>query len=552
MKLDIAGVVDQIGAFYGKLPLSQKIALPLVFVGSVMLLVFVSRWGSRPDYAVLYSGLQTNDSAAVITALKEKKVGYRLRDDGSVIEITPPSLVSELRLELASTGIPQGDGEGFELFNELPLGMTRAWEKVTGLRALQGELAKTIKSIKAVESARVHITTPDRSVFAKRDAEATASVLLKLKRGEELSPRQIKGIVNLVAGAVERLKSANVTILDETGRMLNETPEASDLGVGDVGRLDYQKKLEQEFSRRIESMLSEILGPGKAIARVTADLDFSQYQKEEEVYDPGGVVMRSEQVVEEGAQKNVGGGVPGVISNLTNDPQLLNPPSAQAGESKRQEATRNFEVSRSVAHSVAATGKIVRLTAAVLVDGQRTASATIETEGATQPATENYEALPPEMMKQIDRLVKQAIGFDSSRGDIVTVENIRFFEQEDKLHEFLADKNDLSVVIDALPWAFRGLALFLLFVVLILPVVRFLTRPTESEVDLSRLLPSGLEELEVELESERAKTSKLPESPENAVDIEELEELLAENSSIVAANPQQAALLIKYWLNEGR
>lgn len=552
MKFDIAGVFDQAVTSFVKLPIAHKIALPVMMAGSVLTIMFVSNWASRPDYQVLYSGLEESDAASVVEKLKDQKVAFRLTDGGKTIEVSPPRIVPEMRLELASAGVPSGGKGGYELFNETNLGQTAFVEEIKLLRAQQGELERTIQSIDAVRSVRVHITNPKRSAFVKRDVAPTASVLLKLKAGSELTPQQIKGIANLVAGSVERLTPENVTIIDTKGNTLNSKKDNDVIGGADVTRIEYQRKIEKGYEEQIESMLAEVLGPGKAVARVTADLDFSKYEKEEESYDPGGQVTRSERSIEEAAGASAEGGVPGVVSNLTNDPGLLTPPDSSKGNNRRRESVKNFELSRAVSRTVSAAGKVNRITVAVLVDGQYIEGAAAA-EGKTAPAAAHiYRPLNNEMLRKIEGLVKQSVGFDPARGDVVTIENMQFMEPDQSLEEAIESGVWERRIASFLPWLLTGLFLVLFFMILIKPLVKFLFSPTDAEVDLSRLLPAGIGELEAELEAERVKLSTLPDMGQASVNIEELEELLAENSRLVRESPQQAALLIRYWLNDGR
>ena len=550
MKFDIGAIFSQIVSMYMRMPLAQKIALPVLIGGSVFAITFVSRWASRPDYALLFSGLQEADAASVVQYLKDKKIGFQLRDNGSAIEVTPPEKVNELRLELAASGLPKGGNVGYEIFKENALGRTAFAEKTMYVQALQGELERTIQSIGAVRSVRVHITKPDRSVYSSKDVLPTASVLVSLKPAAELTPAQVKGIANLVSNAVERLTPENVTIVDTAGNLLNEKKDLETTGGADVTRIDYQRKMEATFERRIESMLGEILGPGKAIARVTADLNFNKFEKEEEVFDPSGKVTRSERAVSEQAGLTAEGGMPGVVSNLTNQAELINPPNNGSNSNVRSETVTNYEVSRSVSRTTAQLGKLNRLSVAVLVDGQYLGAPGAEAAANTE---KEYQPLTPEIMKQIDNLVKQAVGYDASRGDIISVENIRFHAPDQSLEKVMAEANSSQLLYNVGSWALPLVLIVLFFVVIVRPMVKFLLNPTDAEVDLSRLLPAGIEELEAELEAERKKMQVLPEMGSGpTIDIEELEGLLAENSRMVRENPQQAALLIRYWLNEGR
>lgn len=551
MKFDIAAIFEQIVTMYARLPLAQKVAIPVLVAGTSFVIVFVSRWASRPDYQLLFSNLEEADAAAVVETLKEKKIGFQLRDDGRTIDVTPPDKVHELRLELASAGLPKGGNVGFEIFNENTLGQTGFVEGVKYVRALQGELERTIRAIDVVKAVRVHITQPQKSVFVSRDVLPTASVLLRLKPGAELTPPQIKGIAHLVSGSVERLTPENVAIMDSNGAMLNKAQDEKSLDGADLTQLEYKQSVETAYARRIESMLAEILGPGKAVARVTASIDFNKYDKEEEAYDPSGRVMRSERSIEEGATASAEGGVPGVASNLTNEPGLLTAPDSSKKGSLHSESVKNYEVSRAVSKTTGAAGAIERVTAAVLVDGTYdTATSGAKDANGNPVVDKKYKPLTAEMLRQIDNLVRQAIGFDTTRGDVVTVENIRFFEPDANIEAALGEDRTWIKIFSLLPYISSALVLIVLFV-LVKPLIKFLVKPPDAEVDLSRLLPTGIEELEAELEAEKAKISLIPEGKGKAIDLEEIQELLGENSRIVKENPQQAALLIRYWINEG-
>lgn len=533
---------------YFKLPLVQKIVFPLLIVGSVAGIITVSKWANQPDYAVLFSDLSPTDSSAVIERLKSQKVKYEIRGDGTTIAISPPEVVHELRISLAGEGVPKGGVVGLELFDQANLGATNLQEKIKFQRAIQGELERTINSIDGVLSSRVHIVQPEKSVFAKRGAVPTASVMLRLRGESELGKKQIKGITNLVAGSVEGLARESVTIVDTFGNLLT----ASEDGVESLGveatRLQYQQEVERGYVQRIEQMLVRVLGPNRAVARVTADLDFSTNERQEESYDPSGQVIRSERAISEGAGSQARGGVPGVVSNLSNTPDLLAPKGLGNDSSSRSEQVKNYEVSKAITKSSSPRGKLVRLSVAVIVDGAREE---VPVTGETDIAPAKlFKPLESDMLAQIESTVKSAVGFDSARGDTVSVENIPFFEPSDEVAKEMDKKATQDLIFNILFRAGPVLFLILFFFVIVRPLVRFLVTPTDAEVDLSRLLPTGIQELEAELETERSKASVPTFEP--AVDLEQLEELMAENSRIVKENPRQAALLIRYWLNDGR
>jgi flagellar M-ring protein FliF len=543
---DPSAILAQLTDGYMKLPLVQKILFPVLLIASVSGIIFVSKWANRPEFVTLFSDLEPADSASVIERLKDLKVKYQVEGGGAVITISPPSMVHELRMTLAGEGIVQGGKVGLEIFEASNLGTTSFQERVKFTRAIQGELERTIESLDAVHAARVHIAQPEKSVFANKSQQPTASVMLRLSGRSELVTQQIKGIAHLVAGSVEGLTPENVTILDANGSLLttpeDETGEQLQM---EATRLSYQREIEKGFVTRIEQVLSTVLGPGKAIARVTADMDFTQSEREEETFDPGGRVLRSERTMKEGSGSSQRGGVPGVVSNMSNpSPDTLDGPGGSS--SSRNEEVRNYEVSRAVSRTRSPQGNLTRLSVAVVVDGLYES---VVAEDGTE--TKTFKPLPNQMLEKIENVVKSAVGYDPVRGDSITVENIAFNAQSDNFVEQMDAKATQDMIFNAIFRAGPVLFLILFFFVIVRPLVRFIITPTEAELDLERLLPTGLKELEQELDAERSKASKLPEL-DQSVDLEQLEELMAENSRIVKENPQQAALLIRYWLNDGR
>ena len=544
--LDPSAILAQLTEGFVRLPLTQKILFPLLIVGSVMGIIYVSKWAGRPDFVVLYSDLKPADSSAVIDQLKAQKIKYEVRGGGDTIAISPPEIVHELRITLAGEGIPKGGTVGMEIFDNLSLGATSFVEKRNFQRALQGELERTITAIDMVSSARVHITQPEKSVFSKKGEHPTSSVMLRLRSGAELTQKQVKGIANLVAGSVEGLAAENVTIIDVYGNLLTKKEDGEDnLGL-EATRLQYQREIEKGYAQQIEQMLSRVLGAGKVVARVSANMDFSVNEREEESYDPGGQVMRSLRSVEEGVGASQRGGIPGVVANLTNDPDLLSPPSANSENTSRREEVKNFEVSRAVSRTIVPRGRLTKLTVAVLVDGTYEAVPAPDGSGEQQV----FKPLSSEVLSQIENLVRGAVGYDAARGDSITVENIPFSMPDGQDAALLEKEASHNLIFKYLSYLGPILFILLFFIVAVRPVVKFLVTPTEAEVDLTRLLPTGIQELEKELDQERTK-AQVPEYVP-AVDIHQLEDMMAENSRIVKENPHQAALLIRYWLNDGR
>jgi flagellar M-ring protein FliF len=567
--LDPKVIFSQIVDRYMKLPLAQKIAAPVLLAFCVWSVVYASKVATAPEYSVLYSDLSSTDAGAVVQRLKELKIGYRL--EGNTISVSPPSQVHELRLSLASEGLPKTGSVGYELFDGTSFATTTLGEMVKKQRALQGELERTIMSLDAVVAARVHISQPEKTIFAKQAQDPGASVLLKLKPGSELDKKQIKGITNFVASGVEGLKPESVTIIDEFGNLLSSRPEEGDDFGADATRLQYSREIERGYVQRIESMLAKVLGPGKVVARVTADLDFSSSEREEESYDPGSRVIRSERSIEEGSGSEQRGGVPGVVSNLSNDPRAMEQQEGVSEQNSRKENVKNFEISRAVTRSSQARGKLIRLSAAVLVDGKVAEAPELDAEGKpTGKVSKSYEALAPEVLSQVEAIVKSAVGFDSTRGDVVTVENVPFFSPDESLQAELAKahQTDQYLKFGGMMVPVVALALFVLFV--LRPLVKFLTTSSQQEYDLSKLLPNELLNADAPAGGRQigdtdgiGPDARPAEGQgtdgrgsigglEPSINLEQFEEVVSENVRLVKENPQQAALLIRYWLNDGR
>lgn len=375
---------------------------------------------SSVGHKVLYSGLTQEDAADVVTFLRDQRVPYKLSEDGAAIMV-PPELVHETRLNLAGAGLPHGGGVGFEIFDKTSLGTTDFVQRLNYQRALQGELARTIRQFHQVKEARVHIATPKDSVFIEDEKPTTASISVKLHSREKLSQHQVKSIVNLVACAVSGLSTDNITVVDTAGRLLFRK-DGSDEAVLSASQLEYQQKLENSLRVKIESILQEIVGINRAQARVTAEIDFNRMEQTEDIYDPEGQVIRSEQLLTEDDISGGGstGGIPGVKGDLAT---YAGSGGAGSGESshRRSNQTKNYEVSRITKHSQAAPGTVQRLSIAVMIDG--TYEKVVDKDGN---ASLKYIARVREEMQQFKKIVQRAIGYDEERGDQVEVVNMPF------------------------------------------------------------------------------------------------------------------------------
>lgn len=419
MALLPANINDQVQRFR-QLPGLRQIGLIAGLAASVALAIVVFLWSQGPDYKLLYGSLTEKGASQVVDALERYKIPYRLEGTGTIM--VPAEKVYDARLRLAGDGIPQTDGQGYELLDEENgLSMSQLMEKTRYKRAIEGELARTISTLEPVQGARVHLAMPKRSVFIRDQIEPTASVALQLGIGRELSAARVKGIAHMVAAAVPELTMANVTVVDQQGRLLSDF-DSDERERGDE-HFKHTQRLEQKLQQRVQDILMPIVGPDGVRAQVTADLDFDRIERSSEVYDPESTALRSEQMREEKAGELGPQGIPGA---LTNQPPPAGQPASQPGGGNagggelsryKSEATRNYEIDRTISHIQEAVGRVKRISVAVVVDHRTRINEDGETETVPRDDQE---------MARMTALVKEAVGFNDGRGDRVQVVNASF------------------------------------------------------------------------------------------------------------------------------
>jgi flagellar M-ring protein FliF len=395
-------------------------AASLIMGGFIALLL----WINKPDYQVLYSGLAQTDASKVVEKLKELKIPFQLEGDGTVVKI-PQDQVYETRLAMASAGLPRGSGVGFEVFNEVKMGTTEFVQKINYQRALQGELARTISSFGEVDDARVHIVMPRDSLFVEEEKKPTAAVVLRLAAGRTLNKGQIQGIVHLVAGSVPDLDDAHVTVVDSKGNLLfrKDQDSAGFPAALTASQLEYQRTTESQISNKVQTMLEEVLGLGRAVVRVSADIDFTRTEEVKDLFDPDQAAVRSETRSTE-SSKNAGDLPVGAPDNRFTLAQRNAAPGLDetgTSERKREDETTNFEISRTKRQTLKALGGLNKLSVAVMVDGPY--KETVDKEGVT---TRAFAPRSAQEMAQLSELVRRAVGYDENRGDEVTVANVPF------------------------------------------------------------------------------------------------------------------------------
>ncbi|MBI5584039.1 MAG: flagellar M-ring protein FliF [Deltaproteobacteria bacterium] len=390
-------------------------------------------WNTRPDFQVLFSNLSSEDAGDIVSKLKEKKIPYELSYGGTAVQV-PREQVYDLRLAMATEGLPKGGGVGFEVFDRNNLGTTDFVQKLNYQRALQGELTRTVKQFKEIEQARVHIVTPKDSLFVEEQKKPTASVLVKTRSGMTLGAPQVESIVHLVASAVEGLEPNNVTVVDQAGKMLSRKNDSSAIGQLTTTQLDYQRTIEEGLKKKIQGMLEGVVGPDKAIARVSADIDFQQVQITEERFDPSAVVRSEQKSIEKSSSSSgakMGEDREGFVSlRLPADSKTPARPNTAAktkslsegptggtlNTSERQSEIKNYEITKINKQIRGPAGLVKKISTAIIIDGTYK-----EVAGAKGAKTKQYVPRTAEEIKNFENIVKKAIGFDESRGDQVEV-----------------------------------------------------------------------------------------------------------------------------------
>ena len=424
--MDFKTLLSQITAIYTKLTKRQKIiiaASTLAVIGFIVFLVlYTASQKERNGYRVLFDHISPSDSALVIDQLEKDNVPYRIVNEGT-IEVPSESVYKE-RIAIAAQGIPKSSKIGFELFDKTDFGETDFAQKIKYLRALEGELSRTIMGLRPIEDAQVHIALPKDSVFVEEKSAPTASVVVKIKDGQKLTSKQITGIKNLVSASVPELEAENVKLIDQNGVPLGESAEEGFEPERVAAEVKYKREFEHAYEKKIEKVLAPILGgKNKVVAKVTIDFDFKQKNEVSEVYDPESVV-RSEQSLEEkreGTAPADTGGVPGAISNI--GPVEGTKKNKPAGEKyEKSSTTTNYEISKKVINTKGEFATVRRITAAVVVDGKYKN----EVDKKSKEEKTVYVPLDETELKAIENIVKSSIGYDEKRGDKIAVSNFEF------------------------------------------------------------------------------------------------------------------------------
>ncbi len=537
----IQNTVNSVKQFWGRLGMAPRIAIAGGIVAALALAIGLSLYLTKPEFKVLYSNLGPEDASSVVKALQAEKIQYRLTDNGSTIMI-PAEKVYD-RIKIAGEGALVGQGIGFEIFDKVKVGQTDFVQKINYTRALQGELARTISEFPSVESARVHLVMPQRSLFVEERQSPSASVVLKLNRpNQKPDQKEINAILNMMVMAVEGLDKNHVSITDNGGKVLYEPQEDNLTGISST-QLEHRQQVQNSLEKRIEEMLQPIFGPGRVIAKVNADIDFSQKTIRREIFDPEKTVVRSEQRSEETQQgrANLEAGAPD--ANFRGD-GITGSVSHQNGN--RETRTTNYEINREEQQIVANVGDLRRLTVAVIIDGSYE-----KTEGAW-----SFVPRKPEELERVRQLVSNAVGLNAERGDSLEVSSAPFNDSEPphepNFAEMLADYAErLGKPL------LNALLAFLFLMLVVRPVVLALIRPKVEAgemVEGLEGLPSAEEQLALYEALEEANRTDEEEIEAGDEDEElvfkDIEAIKAHIFSLSDNHMEQVVTLVRGWMKQ--
>jgi flagellar M-ring protein FliF len=518
-------------------------AMAAVTLALVGFFGFVIMRVTTPQMTTLFTDLSYEDSSGIIKELDRQAIPYELKNDGAIVMV-PKDKVTRLRMKLAEGGLPKGGGVGYEIFDKSDaLGSTSFVQNINHLRALEGELARTIKGIDRIQAARVHLVLPERPLFSRETPEPSASIVLRV-RGQ-LEPAQVRAIRHIVASAVNGMKAQRVSIVDETGQLLangGADANSSDGATGDERRASYEKRMRDQ----VEQIVSSVVGSGRARVQLSADFDYNKVTQTSDKFDPEGRVLRSSQSREESsATANANDGQVTVNNELPGN-QAGGATSTPKDQSKKSEEINNYEISRVTKTEVTEAGRVNRISVAVLVDGSY---------NKNEKGEVVYAARPKEEMDRIATLVRSAIGFDQKRGDQVEIVNLKFADEpsiipvtESKgfLGMFQFTKDDIMYFIELGVMSLLGL------IVLLMVVRPLLKRVLAADPAMAK--PSALP-APVEAAAPNANAQIGHNATSQMIDVAQVQGQVHAQSvhrvgELAERNPTETTSIIRQWLTE--
>ena len=526
----------------------------LTFFGLVIFFIFIAVRSGTSSMTLLYADLSVSDSTEVTAKLDVVNIPYRLSDDGKQI-LVPPKDVGRARMLLAQEGLPHQGSIGYEIFDKKQtFGMTSFQENINQLRALEGELSRTIGTIENIRSARVHLVLPQRELFSHESQPASASVFINLRTSAGLQQEQIQAIQHLVAAAVSQLKPGNIAVIDQNGNLLARGDDEGDAGgISSAKSTDeMRQKYEMRLSRSIEGMVGRIVGYGRVRANVTADLNFDVISKNTESYNPEGQVVRSTQTVNEDSSDSEGTNNGSSVSVENNLPGLGGGGSTGAAGSKnnRTEEVTNYEIGKTIENMVQGSGKVEKLSIAVLVDGRyETDTEAKKPEGVKDEdwqAPKKYIPRTQDELDKIKALVRSAVGYDEGRGDTVEVVNMQFADADTSSAPIKDDSKLMGFNKADILGAAQTLALSIVAVLVILLVLRPLAVHIAQAATARRSETSGMsaQEETALLAGGGAQGQLAPPSGDGGGELESMMDMGAVEGKVKASSVQKISELV--------
>lgn len=522
---------------FGNMPVLNQVGFLMGIAASIAIGGAIAFWAQTPNYHNLYSGLAAKDVMAVTDALQKIGVPFEMSGMGTVR--VPGDQVDQVKIKLAAQGLPNSQGEGFELLDkDQGFGTSQFMEKARYQRALEGELSRTISTMRNVESARVHLAIPKQNFFLRDKRRPGASVMLNLYAGRNIDEGQVAAIVHMVASSIPNLESDKVTVVDQRGRLLTMPDAGGAMGLSS-SNFSHKKNMEAHLTAQIEKLITPIVGMGRVRAQVTTELDFSVTEQTEETFNPDLPAVRSEQSrIEESSGGDSVGGVPGALTNQPPEDATAET-DLQASQSinkrSNKQTTKNYELNRVISHVKLPGGLLKRLSVAVVVDDRQTVGEGGEV--TREPRTE-------EELARITTLVEQAVGFNSARGDTVSVINAAFVLPE-------AAEALPEIPVYEQPWV-MDIAKIVLGVIAVLFSFFLLRSTLKTLTEKGRALPSpaaDMGQLSADQQLAIANGGSLPQLPGRVGD-GEYEQNLNSAKTMVQQDPKRVAQVVKQWVGD--
>lgn len=531
-QLSKIGPFAALSRLWNELSPAQRVVVTAFGAVSAVSVILIGMTLSKPRMAVLYSRLASEDAGAIAQKLSEQKIPYKISADGTTIEV-PANKVDDMRLQLATAGLPQGGNVGLEIFDKSNFGMTEFTERLNYQRALQGELKRTISQLAPVTDARVHIAMPEQKLYESEQEPVTASVVLKLKRGMPLSDEQVGGIVHLVASAVEGLKPSNVTVVDTDGTVLSEAAAGGSGGqLLNANQSKLKRQYESDLSQNLQSMLTRIVGQDKAVVRVSADMSFDHKQTTSESYEPAaapagatGTTQSPAGVLlaQETKSETYSGSVlpPGGVPPMRGGASVTSRTSSSDNYT-RTESTTQYQVTKKTEEVVSAPGQVERLSVAVLVD----------------------EKIEPGKVPAIEQAVIAAAGIDKARGDQVTVQRLAFDTAGEKKEAEAMAKESRSAMIGSIAKNAGAVALLLVFLFALRTIVK------QIRVQAPSLMPARQEDYAIPEGFGAPPPTPVKQQPEPLPE----QMVMASQDNlpleVSQSRPEDLARLVRSWMSE--